>query len=77
MKKTYYYSVHLNTIEYDSVIESDGTKIIYLYEIIDNIPIVITNIECNYSDISEEIIHDWLWENDFDIKLGESKLELL
>jgi hypothetical protein len=72
-----YYTVHLNTNEYDEVVECDGTKTIYLYNIEHNVPKQIVVIECDYTDISEEIIHDWLWENDFDSKLGESKLELL
>lgn len=75
--KKYYYTVYLNTNQYDDVIECDGSKRIYLYSIENNIPKQIADIECDYSDISEEIIHDWLWENNIDSKLGESKLELI
>ena len=65
MTNRLYYTVTFETTLIDDFSEQNGLKTIYVYDIIDNIPVLLTSLEADNTDKSDDIIQDYLEDNGY------------
>jgi hypothetical protein len=63
MKKTLYYTIEKET--YSGTNELNGIKLVSVYEIVDNKPIIFTSMELTDEQNTEEEIQNYLDDNGF------------
>lgn len=65
MTNKLYYTVTFETTLIDDFSEQNGLKTIYVYDIRDNIPVLLTSLEADNTDKSDDIIQDYLEDNGY------------
>ena len=71
MTNKLYYTVTFETTLIDDFSEQNGLKTIYVYDIRDNIPVLLTSLEADNTDKSDDIIQDYLEDNGYGDNLYE------